>query len=182
MIFNIKFRALTIRDAEFINKLRSMQDMENLIGGSKRFISLERETEWVKSLLLNDNNSVMYFAICEKGNDTIIGYTSISEIDYRSGSCFWSGIKLSPDFSGKGYGFEAELLILKYVFEELRMVRCKAEGLEEHVIALSYMAKAGFIKEGLMRKHVYKSGGHKNVWLLSMTDDDYVSTKAKYDL
>lgn len=182
MNFSIYFRALKTEDASFINNLRTIPTMENLIGGSKRFVSLERETEWVRDILLSDNNSVIYVAICENGSDKIIGYTSVSEIDYRNGTCFWSGIKLDPDCSGKGYGFQAELLILKYIFEELRMVRCKAQGLEEHKIALRYMEKAGFVKEGLMRKYVYKDGEHKNIWLFSMTDDDYILTKEKYEL
>ncbi len=180
MEFTIFFRALKPEDAVFINSLRRIEDMENKIGGVKRFVSLEREIKWVNDLIMNDNPTMIYLAICEKGNDTIIGYTSVSDLDYRNGSCFWSGIKLSPEKSGKGYGLQTALLILKYVFDELRMERCIAHGLEEHIIALRLMEKTGFRKEGLMRKYVYKNGEYKNTWLLSILKEEYELLKQKY--
>ena len=182
MEFAIYFRAFQTLDAEFINSLRRNEEMENKIGGVKRFVSIERETKWVQDLIMNDNQSVIYLAVCEKGNEKIIGYTSISEIDYRNGTCFWSGIKLSPTVSGKGYGFQVSLLVLKYVFEEMRMVRCIGHGLEEHEVALRLMEKAGFKKEGLMRKYVFKNGEHKNTWLLSILDEEYLTIKQKFNL
>lgn len=182
MIFSVYLRALKIEDAQFINKLRSLPTMENLILGPKRFISLERETEWVKNVILSDNNSVIYVAICENGSDKIIGYASISDIDYRNGTCHWNGIKIDPDFSGKGFAFQVILLLLKHIFDELRMVRCKTQTQEENIAAINLFEKAGFLKEGLMRKYAYKNGEHKNVWLFSITDDDYVLVKEKYEL
>ncbi len=92
MEFRIFFRALKLEDALFINSLRQIEDMESKIGGIKRFVSLERETKWINDLIMNDNQSLIYLAICEKGNEKIVGYTSISDIDFRNGSCFWSGI------------------------------------------------------------------------------------------
>ncbi|MDR3610684.1 MAG: GNAT family protein [Ignavibacteriaceae bacterium] len=182
MEFSIFFRALKLEDAEFINSLRRIEEMENKIGGNKRFVALERETKWVNDLIMNDNPGFIYVAVCEKGSDAIIGYASITEIDYRNGRCYWGGIKLLPEKAGKGYGFQAALLLLKYVFEELRMERCAAEGLEEHTVGLKLMEKAGFKKEGLMRKHIYKNGEYKNNWLLSILKEEYEVLKKKYEI
>jgi len=182
MVFDIYLRAFRSEDAPFINALRRIEGMENKLGGIKRFVSPEREMKWVQDIIMNDNQSAIYLAVCENGNDSIIGYTSISDIDYRNGTCFWSGIKLSPDKSGKGYGHQTALLILKYVFEELRMVRCIAHGLEEHEVAIKLMEKAGFKKEGLMRNFVYKNGEHKNTWLMSILKEEYNMIKQKYEL
>jgi len=182
MVFDIYIRAFRSEDAPFINALRRIEGMENKLGGIKRFVSPEREMKWVQDIIINDNQSAIYLAICENGNDSIIGYTSISDIDYRNGTCFWSGIKLSPDTSGKGYGHQTALLILKYVFEELRMVRCIATGLEEHEVAIKLMEKAGFKKEGLMRNFVYKNGEHKNAWLMSILKEEYNLIKQKYEV
>jgi len=182
MEFDIYFRAFRSEDAQFINALRRIETMENKIGGVKRFVSPERETKWVQDIIMNDNQSAIYLAICENDSDSIIGYTSISDIDYRNGSCFWSGIKLAPDKSGKGYGHQTAILILKYVFEELRMERCIGHCLEEHEVAIRMVEKVGFKKEGLMRNFVFKSGGHKNTWLVSILKDEYIQIKQKYEL
>lgn len=182
MNFDVKFRAFRIGDEKFINKLREDDVRESKVGGMKRFVSIDREAKWVQDIIFGDNQSAIYLAITPINSDEIIGYTSISDIDYRNGSCFWSGIKLSKDCAGKGYGHQVALLILKYVFEELRMVRCIGMCQEHHDAAINLMEKAGFKKEGLMRKFMFKNGEHINEWLYSITDDDYSSLKKSNQL
>lgn len=182
MNFDIKFRAFRFGDESFINKLREDEDRESLVGGFKRFVSIDRERKWVEDLIYGDSNSTFYFAITLINSDDIIGYTSITDIDYRNGTCFWSGIKLSKAYSGKGYGFQVAIKILKYVFEELRMVRCIGMCQEDHNIALKLMLKAGYKKEGLMRKYLFKNGKYINEILLSCIDDDYIELKQKFNL
>ena len=182
MEYDIKFRAFKKGDEIFINALRENEEIEAKISGVKRFVSIDREEKWVNDIIMSDNQSTLYFAVTEMNSDTIIGYTSISDIDYRNGTCFWSGIKLSPTMSGKGYGFQIAIKILKYVFEELRMVRCIGMCQEDHIVAMKLMLKAGYKKEGLMRKFLYRNGRHINEWLLSITDDDYKELRQKYSL
>lgn len=182
MNFDIRFRAFKIGDETFINSLRANEDIEYKIGGVKRFVSIDREAKWVQDIIMNDSQTSLYFAITELKSDEIIGYTSISEIDYRNGTCFWSGIKLSPSVSGQGYGFQVALKIVKYVFEELRMVRCIGKCQEDHDVAMSLMLKTGYEKEGLMRKSLYKNGRHINQWLLSITDENYSNIKIRYQI
>jgi RimJ/RimL family protein N-acetyltransferase len=146
------------------------------------FVSLYREAKWVEDIILGDNISKLYWAVTEKDKDEMIGYTSVSDIDYRNGTCFWSGIKISANFSGKGYGTQIALKVLKYVFDELRMVRCIGMCQEYHSPALNLMLKVGYQKEGLMRKYVYKNGNYVNTWLLSIIDDDYKEIKRKFNL
>jgi RimJ/RimL family protein N-acetyltransferase len=182
MVYQIDLRALKLEDARFINKLRLEENMEQLIGGVKRPVAYERDLMWVEDLILKDHQSFIYFAITPIDNEEIIGYTSISEIDYRNGTCFWSGIKIDSAKAGKGMGTEAALKILKYVFEEMRMERCRAECLEQHEVALKMMLKVGYKQEGLMRRTVYKNGNYNNQWLLSVIREDYVEIKQKFEL
>ena len=182
MEFDIKFRAFRKGDENFINQLREEEERESLVGGFKRFVSLDRERKWVEDIIYGDSNTTFYFAITQLDVDNIIGYTSISDIDYRNGTCFWSGIKLSPSYSGKGYGFQTALKVLKYVFEELRMVRCIGMCQEDHITALKLMLKSGYKEEGLMRKYLFKNGKHINEILLSCIDNDYLELKQKYNL
>lgn len=182
MEFNIRFRAFRLGDEKFINKLRDDDIRESKVGGMKRYVSLDREAKWVQDIIYGDSQSTIYLAITLLDSDEIIGYTSISDIDYRNGSCFWSGIKLSRDCAGKGYGHQVAMMILRYVFEELRMVRCIGMCQEEHVAAIKLMENAGFKCEGLMRKFMFKNGHHINEFLYSITDDDYAVLKQEKGL
>ncbi len=177
MNYTIKFRPFTLSDAAFINRLRRDESMENLIGGAKRPVAYERDVKWIESIILNDNQHVIYFAITTIEDDNIIGYTSIADIDYRNGSCFWNGIKIDPSHAGKGIGTQVALMVLKYVFEELRMERCKGECQEQHENVLKMLLKVGFKQEGLMRNTLYKNGIYNNQWLVSVIKEDYDSNK-----
>ena len=116
----IRFRAFRIGDEVFINKLREDDERESKVGGMKRYVSLDREAKWVKDIIFGDSQTNIYLAITPIDSDEIIGYTSISDIDYRTGSCFWSGIKLSRECSGKGYGTQVALLV-PFVYRKYKM-------------------------------------------------------------
>jgi RimJ/RimL family protein N-acetyltransferase len=183
MNFNISFRSFKKEDSLFVNKLRSSESTEEKIGGVKRFISQEKDDKWVEDIIMDDGISKISVVICKTDEvKTVVGYTSISDIDYRNGTCFWSSLKILPEMVGKQYGYQATLKVLKHVFEELRMSRCSAMGLEDHEVALKMMEKAGYKREGLMRNFVYKNGEHKNVWLLSVTLEDYKEIKERLGL
>lgn len=182
MKYQIAFRPLRLTDAAFINSLRLKSDMERLLGGVARPVSYERDFKWVEGLIMNDDSSQIYFAITLIDKDEIIGYTSISEIDFRNGTCFWSGIKLDQSKSGKGIGSEVALKIMKYVFEELRMERCKGICLEEHEVIKKMLLKVGFQIEGVMRKSVFKNGKHNNQILFSVIREDYLKIMEKFSL
>lgn len=182
MEFRIKFRAFKMEDARFVNRLRQDEASESTVGGNKRPIAYERDVKWIQDIILGDSPNVIYFALTFKDSDDIIGYVSISEIDYRNGTCFWSGTKIDPTISSKGLGTESSLLLLKFIFEEMRMERCKGEALEDHVAALRMLEKVGFKKEGLQRHKVFKNGKYQNQWLLSMIREEYDELKKQYDL
>jgi ribosomal-protein-alanine N-acetyltransferase len=182
MEFDIYLRALKSEDAVFINELRKNEEMEEKLGSHTKFVSLERDQKWVQDLIMTDNPTVAYAAVCENGSEDIIGYTSISEIDYRNGTCFASGIKIVSPSPRKLYGLQAILLGFKFAFEEMRMARVKAVVLEEHTGSLRLMERGGFKREGLMRNFLYKGGAHKNCWLLAATKEDYVLIKEKHKL
>ena len=180
MKFQIKLRPFKMEDARFVNQLRQDDRLESMLGGVKRPVSYERDVKWIEDILLKDNPNIIYFAITFIDSDDIIGYASISEIDYRNGTCFWSGTKIDPNVSAKGLGTESSLLLIKYIFEEMRMERCKGEALENNDAALRMLEKVGFVREGLQRHSVYKNGKHINQWLLSMLREEYFQVKERY--
>ena len=180
MKFDIYFRAFKIEDAELINELRNIPEYEDIIGGNKKFVSLEREKKWVEDIILNDDQSKIYLSICKKMNDEMIGYISISDIDYRNGKCNFGGIKIKP--GPVGYGFQAVLLLVKFIFEEMRIERCSGECLENHENMINLLLRAGFKKEGFMRNYVYKNGKYNNIVLLSILSNEYLEIRNKFKI
>jgi RimJ/RimL family protein N-acetyltransferase len=97
-------------------------------------------------------------------------------------ACSWGGIKIHPDFHGKGYGKLTALLLVKFVFEELNIERYEAQCLEEHVVSKKMMEKVGFVTEGLRRNSIFKNGKYHNQLVFSLLKSEYPVIKEQYKL
>ena len=78
-----------------------------------------------------------------------------------------------PEKSGGGIATQSAKMLLRYVFDELRMERCKGTCLEDNVAAQRLIEKVGMNKEGLMRNAIYKDGRFQNVITYSILRDEY---------
>jgi len=92
-----------------------------------------------------DSNSVAdrkLFAIMV--GDKIVGECKLKNIDLRKRECTM-GIHLQNDaVKGKGYGTQAERLILRYAFEELGMVAVSADAALKNTRSQHVLEKVGF--------------------------------------
>ena len=67
------------------------------------------------------------------------------------------GYALLPDERGKGYGSEAVQIMADYLFLTKNIVRIQAETHPENVASQRVLEKAGFRKEGIVRKSFFSS-------------------------
>lgn len=93
-----------------------------------------------------DNNSVAdrkLFAIMV--GDQIVGECKLKNIDLEKRICSM-GIHLQNDsVKGKGYGTQAERLILQYAFEELGMIAVHADAALQNTRSQHVLEKVGFL-------------------------------------
>lgn len=74
----------------------------------------------------------------------IVGECKLKNIDHEKRECSM-GIHLQNDaVKGKGYGTQAERLILQYAFEELGMAAVNAEAVRKNTRSQHVLEKAGF--------------------------------------
>lgn len=92
-----------------------------------------------------DDNSVpdrKLFAIMVDGQ--IVGECKLKNIDFEKRECSM-GIHLQNDsVKGKGYGTQAERLVLRYAFEELGMVAVNADAALKNTRSQHVLEKVGF--------------------------------------
>ena len=82
------------------------------------------------------------FAILAEGK--IVGEIKLKDIDFEKRECSM-GIHLQNDsVKGKGYGTQAERLILRYAFEELGMDTVKADAALKNTRSQHVLEKVGF--------------------------------------
>jgi len=105
---------------------------------------------------IHSKKSREIFAIEFEGQLAGFGGVHLQEDVYRKTGEI--GYWLGEDFWGKGIATETVKLLVKYGFEELELIRIFAGVFEHNLGSMRVLEKAGFEKEGILRKAVIKNG------------------------
>ena len=83
------------------------------------------------------------------------------------------GYAILPDERGKGYGSEAIEIIVDYLFLTKNIVRIQAETHPQNVASQRVLEKAGFKKEGIIRKSFFSRGVWRDTALFSILREEW---------
>lgn len=80
---------------------------------------------------------------------------------------FQIGIALSPAYRGQGYGVEAQRALAAYLFATYPVERIEAETDVENIAEQRALARAGFTREGILRRAQWRNGGWHDLVMYS---------------
>jgi len=156
-------------------KLVEKEDLPLLVEWSNdaeylgEFIWLPQQsrTEWEKRY---DNLSpdTKWFFI-ERKDGTKIG----SMFHWLIGNLLEISCVLAPNERGKGYGAEATQLMVDYLFLSKDVTRIQAHTGAEDMVSQKVLQKAGFTKEGIIRKSVFSRGEWRDMALYSILREEW---------
>lgn len=174
----IYLRALELDDYKVSYKWRNDPDIQNMVGGPNFFVSLEKEKKWVEAAI-NDNNRIV-LAICLKSNDKYIGNIMLQEIDWINRTAHLPILIGDKEAWGKGYGTEARMMMLKFAFDQRGLQRIFALVLDTNEASIKLHEKCGYVKEGVLRKAVYKNGRFCNQIIMAVLKEDFEKAYLEY--
>jgi RimJ/RimL family protein N-acetyltransferase len=169
----IYIRALEIDDYVNINKWHKDKKVYSRITANKYYIAEARDKEWIKKVVLGDP-SKMYWAICLKESDEMMGYMSLYNIDWRNKKADVGGITIGREYQNLGLGLESMDVVLKYIFYDFGLRKLFARYLETHLVTAHSIKKFGYKEEILFREDVYKLGKYHNVIGASILKKDFI--------
>jgi RimJ/RimL family protein N-acetyltransferase len=102
-------------------------------------------TEGLNQVFAIDVDGFVVGAIGIRPRDDV--YALTAELGYWLGEEFWN----------RGIITEAVIAVTQYAFETLGMARVDAEVFEWNPASMRVLEKAGFVKEGVLRKSAYKN-------------------------
>lgn len=173
----VYLRALDVDDYMLVNKWRNDDEIQSLTGGNRYYVSPTMEKKWVEEKAL-DNSKDMYWAICLKDTNEMIGYLSMNNIDWRNRKADWGGIVIGEKaHRGKGCASEASYLMMEYAFSELGLHRLTGHWLEEHKTSMFLGRMLGFKQEGVLRDSVYKHNAFHNVVVMSILESEFAAVR-----
>jgi RimJ/RimL family protein N-acetyltransferase len=82
------------------------------------------------------------------------------------------GLSLIPDARGRGYGTEAQRLIAELLFRLFDIQRVEASTDIDNVAEQRSLEKAGFTREGVLRRAQSRAGGYHDLVSYSILRED----------
>jgi len=108
------------------------------------------------------------FAIRLMYSDEMIGYVDVSDIQWNNGAA-WIAIGIGdPVNRGKGFGYEAMTLLLKFAFHELNLHRVQLTVFSYNERAIKLYERLGFTREGMFREFLARDGRRYDMILYGM--------------
>lgn len=96
-----------------------------------------------------------------ENNDTAVGMCKLVPQLYRlSHVVYLGGLAIHPSHSGKGEGMKMIQEIIDYI-KEKKFLRVELSVASENEKAIKLYEKAGFVKEGLLKKFTYLKSENK---------------------
>ncbi|MBI3326398.1 MAG: GNAT family N-acetyltransferase, partial [Nitrospinae bacterium] len=109
-----------------------------------------------------------HLGIVRREDSQLIGTVSLADLDVISRHARLSLIVGEKAVWGKGFGREADSLMVRYGFEFLNLHRIYAYVLAAHEASLKVLSELHFTHEGLLRQHIYRDGRYHDVVIMGL--------------
>nr|WP_285842547.1 GNAT family protein [Ureibacillus chungkukjangi] len=132
------------------------------------------EIAWYNSIL--EEKTGIRWGITLKNEDKVIGscgFLNTVSSHYRTDI----GFELSKDFWGQGIASEAMNEIIRYAFEHTTIQRIQALIEPLNQASQRMVEKAGFTREGLLRKYEYTCGKFDDLYMYGLLKEEYNTNK-----
>ncbi|UCG45290.1 MAG: GNAT family N-acetyltransferase [Candidatus Bathyarchaeota archaeon] len=166
---NVNLRVMEKEDLPLVTKWANDPEFAG------EFEPLEQVTrEEVEKWHSNLDSEEKWFMI-EKKDGKKIGHIFHSP----KGPHYLIGYRLLPSERSKGYCTEAVKILVDYLFRVKRIVRIQAETNPRNIASQRVLEKAGFKKEGVIRKSIFIRGKWEDGVLYSILREEWDATKVK---
>ncbi len=167
---NVVLRAIEKEDCVLIKEMFNDPEIESLVVGWAFPLSLFAQEKWLE-LHYNDNDA--YRFVIDTKEDGAVGILTLTDIDWKNRRAV-IGAKLAlKNNRSKGYGTDAIIAVMRYVFDELGFHRLDASRLATNQVSKRLFEKCGFVEEGVKRDYVYKGGRYIDLVEAGILADEY---------
>lgn len=135
-------------------------------------ISREEQKEWFEKLIRDTSKKKM---LVETKKGIPIGLVSLMRIDTTNLNAEIGIFLGEKQFLRKGYAKDAFLTLLNFSFSKMGFYRIYLYVVEENIEAISFFESCGFIREGLLRGHVFMHGKRCNVIIMGLLKTEFKS-------
>jgi RimJ/RimL family protein N-acetyltransferase len=173
----VRLTALTQNDLPTVAEWHQNSDFLRLFDALPAY----PKTETALAQWLDDTDKAtdaFLFAIRFLDSDGFIGYVELDGI-------LWAhqvtGVSIAIGEAkhwGKGYGYEAMQLVLRFAFDELNLYRVQLTVFSYNERAIALYEKLGFQREGVYREHLQRDGRRYDMYLYGLLHSEWENRNA----
>ena len=129
--------------------------------------------EWVEQSTRAANDGDEFrLAIEALGSGELVGTLNTHGCDPAAGTCSY-GISVFPWARRKGYGGDAIVVLLRYLFGERRYQKCTVGAYAFNDGSVAFHRALGFREEGRIRRAHFAAGRHWDEVVLGITVEEF---------
>ncbi len=147
--------------------------------GMRAPLSKGMEEKWVERLIEGQGKEGYHFVICRLEDDRPVGTIGIKDLNLIDGS---AGLGISvgaEEDRGRGYGSDAIRALLRFSFDELRLVRIWLDVYDMNEGAQRMYERVGFVHEGTLRRAAFREGVHHDVHRMAILVEEWRALAAE---
>ena len=166
----VRLRDVTLDDADMLDAWNRARDGFNDFGDEPE--PIDREA-LARGPLRNERNGLLIIEVVAE--NWPIGTVGWHQERYGPNPEFTAlnfGIELIPEARGRGYGTEAQVLLVDYLFELTSVNRVEAGTDVENLAEQRSLEKAGLRREGIARGAQFRAGGYHDLVVYARLRDD----------
>ena len=113
--------------------------------------------------------------VVRRADGALMGDVSWHTVSYGPGegsNAFNIGVALIPEARGQGFGTEAQRLLVEALFDVFDIERIEASTDVENIAEQRSLEKAGFTREGVLRRSQFRAGSHHDLVSYSILRED----------
>lgn len=171
---NVFLRPIEVTDLPLLMKWRNDGEIAKYTWPGVPYpVPMGKQREWFDQLQADSDTKELLICLCE--GETPIGTVSIHDMSSRNMTGFMTIVIGESAYWGHGYGTEAMHLFLRYCFRILNLRRIVLEVYEYNERAIRSYEKIGFVKEGKVRRNIFKDGRYVDEYVMAIFKDDYLA-------
>lgn len=104
-----------------------------------------------------------------------VGRVELGNLDTENGHAAFGIVIGDKSFQYKGLGSFALNHLLNYAFNELKLTKLYGEVYDFNVASQKFLTKIGFNLDGVLRKHEFFRGSHRDMYQYSFLREEFVN-------
>ncbi len=168
----VYLRAAQKEDAEPFARW-SRQETETFWVTSRTILSPNDVQHWIMEEQKEDPPSDVWFAVCLRENDELIGEVGLIGLDLINRTAETGSGLGRPEYRGGGYGSEAKHLLLEWTFEQLGLHMVRSFVIFPNTRSAAALRKQGYREAGRFNWAFNRHGTYGNAVVFDLLAEEW---------